>query len=540
MPKRTGPAALPAGGGRIGGGALAYLVLPTAVAPSGGPQDGRLAIDNSTFNLNSAPGEFPLGSGRGGLWADGPATITVRSSIFANATGTNGNNADIALTDTQSAGTPTITATNSLVETVGSSGITATGGNVVGSDPQLAALANNGGPTQTHAITAASPAFNTGANPQALANDQRGAGFPRVVGAAADIGAFELGQVPASIAVAGGGTQSTPINTAFAVPLQVTVLDASSAPVPGITVTFVAPGSGASAGLSASTCTTNAAGQCPTGIVATANGTVGSYAVTASVAGVATPATFNLTNTAGTPASISIVTGNAQTTPINTAFTVPLQIVVRDGANNPVSGRTVNFAPPVSGASAGLSVSTCVTDAAGQCPTGIVATANGIIGSYVVAATTAGVAAAANFNLTNTTGAPNTLSITGGGTQTTLINTAFGTALQVTVRDAGNNPVQGAIVTFVAPGAGASANLSSTTCTTNAAGQCQVTATANGVPGNYAVNASVPGVATPVQFNLTNLQAALPVPVMAPWAAGLLGLLTGLFGWIGLRRRRES
>jgi CSLREA domain-containing protein len=543
LPRRTGAVMRPLGSQDAGGGALAYFAPQAPVgpnAPAGGPIAGRLAIDNSTFNLNSAPGEFPLGSGRGGLWADGAATITLRSSIFANATGTNGSNADIALTDTQTAGTPIVTATNSLVEDVGSSGITATGGNVIGNDPQLAALASNGGPTQTHAITQTSPAFNTGANPQGLANDQRGSGFPRVVGAAADIGAFEFGQVPASIVVAGGGTQSTPINTAFAVPLQVTVLDAGSAPVAGITVTFAAPGSGASAGLSATTCTTNAAGQCPTGIIATANGALGSYAVTASVTGVATPATFNLTNTVGAPASINIVTGDPQTTPINTAFPVPLQIVVRDGANNPVSGRTVNFAAPGSGASAGLSANSCVTDAAGQCPTGIIATANGSIGSYVVTATTTGVAAAANFNLTNTTGAAATLTIAGGSNQSTLINTAFGTALLVSVRDSGNNPVQGAVVTFVPPGSGAGANLSSTTCTTNAAGQCQVTATANGVPGSYVVSASVPGVATPVQFNLTNLQAALPVPVMAPWAAGLLALLMGLFGWVGLRRQRES
>src|SRR5262249_43579291 len=70
------------------------------------------------------------------------------------------------------------------------------GSNLAGSqasplDAKLGPLASNGGPTFTHALLAGSPAIDKGANPAALANDQRGPGFPRVVGPAADIGAFE-------------------------------------------------------------------------------------------------------------------------------------------------------------------------------------------------------------------------------------------------------------------------------------------------------------------------------------------------------------
>jgi hypothetical protein len=53
-------------------------------------------------------------------------------------------------------------------------------------------LADNGGPTQTHALIAGSPAIDAGSNPANLATDQRGDGYVRVYGAAADIGAFEL------------------------------------------------------------------------------------------------------------------------------------------------------------------------------------------------------------------------------------------------------------------------------------------------------------------------------------------------------------
>jgi hypothetical protein len=56
----------------------------------------------------------------------------------------------------------------------------------------LGPLANYGGPTQTIPISSASPARNAGSNPAGLTTDQRGPGFPRVEGPAADIGAFEF------------------------------------------------------------------------------------------------------------------------------------------------------------------------------------------------------------------------------------------------------------------------------------------------------------------------------------------------------------
>jgi hypothetical protein len=59
-------------------------------------------------------------------------------------------------------------------------------------DPELQPLADNGGPTATHAILTGTPAVDTGSNPGDLAYDQRGCPNARVAGAAADIGAFEL------------------------------------------------------------------------------------------------------------------------------------------------------------------------------------------------------------------------------------------------------------------------------------------------------------------------------------------------------------
>jgi predicted outer membrane repeat protein len=59
-------------------------------------------------------------------------------------------------------------------------------------NPMIAPLANNGGPTQTHALITGSIAIDHGANPNNLRHDQRGKGFKRTVGAGTDIGAFEV------------------------------------------------------------------------------------------------------------------------------------------------------------------------------------------------------------------------------------------------------------------------------------------------------------------------------------------------------------
>src|SRR5262249_10305905 len=61
--------------------------------------------------------------------------------------------------------------------------------NLFGTDPVLAPLADNGGPTQTHALPAGSPALHQGSNPAPLATDQRGP--PPQFGGRGDIGALE-------------------------------------------------------------------------------------------------------------------------------------------------------------------------------------------------------------------------------------------------------------------------------------------------------------------------------------------------------------
>jgi hypothetical protein len=69
---------------------------------------------------------------------------------------------------------------------------------VISSDnPLLGPLANNGGPTLTHALQSGSPAVGQGSNPLNLTSDQRTTGFSRNIGGQADIGAYEI-QSPVS------------------------------------------------------------------------------------------------------------------------------------------------------------------------------------------------------------------------------------------------------------------------------------------------------------------------------------------------------
>jgi Malectin domain/Calcineurin-like phosphoesterase len=101
---------------------------------------------------------------------------------------------------------------------------------------------------------------------------------------------------PASIAATAGTPQSAAINTPFTVALQATVKDGSGYPVNGAAVTFAAPISGASGTFNGSaTVTTNSNGVA-TAPSFTANSISGNYTVMASVSGVSSMASFNLTN----------------------------------------------------------------------------------------------------------------------------------------------------------------------------------------------------------------------------------------------------
>jgi hypothetical protein len=142
------------------------------------------SIYNSTISGNSAA--FSQG---GILAGSGNNQLDLVSTIVAN-------NTDITGASDLARFAGTVNASNSLVEQSLVAGVIngTNTANLIGIDPQLGALTFNGGETFTHALSTDSPAVDLGANPLALADDQRGPGFPREVLDAADIGAVEAGE----------------------------------------------------------------------------------------------------------------------------------------------------------------------------------------------------------------------------------------------------------------------------------------------------------------------------------------------------------
>ena len=105
------------------------------------------------------------------------------------------------------------------------------------------------------------------------------------------------------------------------------------------------------------------------------------------------------------------------------------------------------------------------------------------------------------------------LTITAGDNQSATVNSAFATALQVTVKDAASVVINGASVAFTAPASGASGTFATggtnaQTVTANGSGVAAAsTFTANGTPGGPYTVTATSGSAT-ASFSLTNTATA--------------------------------
>jgi hypothetical protein len=333
--------------------------------------------------------------------------------------------------------------------------------------------------------------------------------FPNVTFGNVTLDATAIDPVSGTIVPVDPTPQSATVGEPFANALEVLVTDVNGDPVPDVTVTFAAPASGASAVLSSDTATTDATGRAS--VTATANTVAGSYVVNASVEGVDTPASFNLTNTAGAAAATIAALGAAQSAVVGMPFPEPLVVLVTDVFGNPVEGVEVDFAAPTTGATAILSATTVFTDANGLAQ--VTATANNITGSYEITATVSGIAPPAAFALTNRLDDGTTVTGGSGDEQSASLGGAFACALTVAVADANSAPLAGVAVDFAAPDTGASATLSNGVVSgttvraiTDAEGNAIVNATANDVPGDYVVTATlVDSSAASVEFGLSNL-----------------------------------
>ncbi len=300
------------GGGIQSSNGTLTMTNSTVSGNSASGQGGGTFSNSTTINLtnvtvtNNRSNSNNVGTEQGGGMFPTSGTVTLTNTIVAgNFSGTGSTRDDI------SGAIDAASSFNLIGDGTNMTGITnGTNSNQVGSsvspiDALLGLLANNGGPTQTHALLPGSPAINAGGN-AAITNppftgsdftDQRGTGFDRIVNTTVDIGAFESRGF--TISTTSGTPQSAAFNTGFADPLVATVSSAFGEPVNGGQVKFTAPGSGASAtftgGVTTINATINASGQANAS--ATANATVGGpYNVTAAGNGITGTADFSLTN----------------------------------------------------------------------------------------------------------------------------------------------------------------------------------------------------------------------------------------------------
>jgi predicted outer membrane repeat protein len=248
-------------------------------------QGGAVTNWGSELNITYSTiiGNTALGSGGGVVTEIGKTTIT-GSILWGNNSGqlvTGGDGSKI-----------TVTYSDIFLD----SGVWPGAGNL-NADPQLGKLDHYGSALiQTLPLLTSSPAIDAvptihclDAQGAALVQDGRSA--PRPGGAACDMGAHERS---GTLSVFSGSGQNTQVNTAFPLPLIVSLASAYQDPLDGVQVTFNAPASEASALVNPAPLPITNGGTASR--TAQANGLTGSYQVSVNAPGIS-PAFFNLSNT---------------------------------------------------------------------------------------------------------------------------------------------------------------------------------------------------------------------------------------------------
>ncbi len=184
------------GGGIDQAGGTLELINSTVAGNDAGTGGGiydsanGLTVINSTIAYNQDGGGAPAGIDNAGGSPILDNTIVAWNTVFSG--GLNPPELDTG-------GTPfTSTSAYNLIG-VDTTGSFSGNGNLLGvTNAGLGILADNGGPTQTVALLAGSPAIDAGSvalavdqNGNPLTTDQRGNGYPRVVNGTVDIGAFQ-------------------------------------------------------------------------------------------------------------------------------------------------------------------------------------------------------------------------------------------------------------------------------------------------------------------------------------------------------------
>ena len=187
--------------------------------------------------------------------------------------------------------------------------------------------------------------------------------------------------------------------------------------------------------------------------------------------------------------TISVTSGNDQSTALGTSFTDPLVITVT--ANNPiepVAGGIVTFTLPSSGPSATITGGSGTIGANGTASVDL--TANDTLGSYTVTATASGITNTASFSLTNTPGAATQFTVTAPSPVTA------GTPFNFTVQalDAFGNDTTDYTGTVTFTSTDLLANLPANSTLTSGVGTFTATLETNGIQTITATDTTTPSI----------------------------------------------
>lgn len=219
------------------------------------------------------------------------------------------------------------------------------------------------------------------------------------------------------------------------------------------------------------------------------------------------------------PNTLLLAGGTPQSAQLGAAFQAPLQVMLANTNDCPVTsavaGTPVTFTAPSSGATArfassGSNIAVVGADAQGNV-TAPQLTADTVAGGYTVVASSA--YGSVDFELVNTVnGLAATIEPLSPPRQSAEVGAQYGAPLQVKVLDANGNPLDNATVTFAlgsdptsAGGTfdGGSAQVTELTDATGVATSPRFTA--NEVAGRFTATASTMGITEPVAFALDNV-----------------------------------
>jgi len=259
--------------------------------------------------------------------------------------------------------------------------------------------------------------------------------------------------------------------------------------------------------------------------------TAGSQSFTATDAGDSLTGTINTTVVAAAAATISATAGTNQTIQINHAFPTALQVKVVDAYLNPVSGVSVTFTAPSTGASAAFSgtgaTASVSTNNAGVA-TAPALTANGTAGTYTVNASVAGVTTPAAFPLTNSSLAVPTITLVSNPTSGIVYGSSI--ALTSTVTSTGSPQPTGTVTFYDTPSGGSKTQIGNPVTLSSQSASVTETLPAGGSHSfstiysgdtNYASNQSTLSLTvSPTTSSITG-PATQPVPVQAGQTASI-------------------